>query len=112
MSDVYSIRYSPKAIEDLKEIYSYIAFNLMVSETAENQVNRIRQRIRLLDFMPLRYPIVDWEPWRSKGMHKVSVDNFLVFYTVDTDNTTVTIIRIVYAGRDIENIADFKIEQQ
>lgn len=37
-------------------------------------------------------------------MHKVSVDNFVVFYTVDDDSMTVAIIRIVYGGRDIGNI--------
>ena len=39
------------------------------------------------------------------GMHKVPVDNFIVFYTVTDDTQTVTIIRIVYGGRDIEGIA-------
>ena len=39
------------------------------------------------------------------GMHKVPVDNFIVFYTITDDTQTVTIIRIVYGGRDIEGIA-------
>ena len=55
--------------------------------------------------MPSRNPIVNWEPWKSMGMHKVPVDNFIVFYTVTDDTQTVTIIRIVYGGRDIEGIA-------
>ena len=41
MSDAYSVIYSPEAIDDLREIYSYIAFTLLVPETAEKQVNRI-----------------------------------------------------------------------
>lgn len=55
--------------------------------------------------MPSRNPIVNWEPWKSMGMHKVPVDNFIVFYTVTDDTQTVTIIRIVYGGRDVEGIA-------
>ena len=39
------------------------------------------------------------------GMRKVPVDNFVVFYTVDSNSMTVVIIRIVYGGRDIESIA-------
>lgn len=104
MNNAYSIVYSPKAKNDLKEIYSYIAFSLMVPDTAKNQVNRIRKGIRLLDFMPSRHSIVDWEPWKSMGMYKLSVDNFSIFYTVDTNIHTVTIIRIVYAKRNISNI--------
>ena len=34
--------------------------------------------------MPLRNPAVDWEPWKSKEMRKVTVDKFIAFYTVDT----------------------------
>lgn len=44
------------------------------------------------------------------GMHKVPVDNFVVFYTVDSDSMTVTVIRIVYGGRDIESIAAQNLE--
>lgn len=104
MSSSYSVIYSPKAMEDIKEIYSYIAFTLLVPSTAENQVNRIRKAIRSLDFMPSQNPLVDWEPWKSTGMHKVPIDNFVIFYTIDDNIFVVTIIRIVYSGRDISNI--------
>ena len=105
MSDPYNVVYSPEALSDLKDIYAYIAQELLVPDTALNQVNRIRKEIRSLDFMPSRYALVDWEPWKSMGMHKVPVDNFAVFYTVDSNSMTVVIIRIVYGGRDIESIA-------
>ena len=86
MSDAYSVVYSPEAKADLREIYTYIAFDLQSPGTAEGQVNRIRKEIRSLDFMPSRYSIVDWEPWKSMGMHKVPVDNFVVYYSVNTEN--------------------------
>lgn len=105
MSESYNVVYSPEALNDLKDIYAYIAQELLVPDTALNQVNRIRKEIRSLDFMPSRYALVDWEPWKSMGMHKVPVDNFVVFYTVDSESMTVAIIRIVYGGRDIESIA-------
>ena len=106
MNDPYSVVYSPKAKDDFKEIYSYIAFTLLVPDTAKGQVERIQKEIRSLDFMPLRNPIVDWEPWKSMEMHKLPVDNFVVFYTVDKSAMTVIIIRIVYGGRDIAGLAN------
>lgn len=102
MSDVYQVMYSPEALDDLRKIYSYIAYELQAPDTALNQVNRIREKIRNLDFMPMRYAVVEWEPWKSMQMHKVPVDNYLIFYIADSDTMTVTIIRIVYGGRDIE----------
>lgn len=105
MSDSYKVSYSPQAVEDLKDIYAYIAYDLRERQTAKNQIDRIRKEVRSLDFMPLRYGIVDWEPWKHMGVHKVSVDNFVVFYAADADSKTVMVIRIVYGGRDIESIA-------
>lgn len=104
MSDSYKVIYSPEALDDIRNIYSYIAFDLKVPDTAQGQVDRIRKEIRSLDFMPLRYAIVDWEPWRSMEMHKVPVDNFVIYYTVSTKSLTVTVIRIFYGGQDAENI--------
>lgn len=110
MSNSYSISYSPEAMDDLREIYSYIAFTLLVPETAEKQVNRIRKKVRSLNFMPSRYSLADWEPWKSMEMHKVPVDHFVVYYTVDNDNRTVTVIRIFYGGRDAANILNAENE--
>lgn len=33
----------------------------------------------------------------------MGVDNYLVFYIIDNDNKTVTVIRIMYGKRDIES---------
>lgn len=105
MSDAgYKVIYSPEALDDIRKIYSYIAFELQVPHTALKQVNRIRKEIRSLDFMPMRYMLVDWEPWKSMQMHKVPIDNYVAYYTVDTNTQTVTVIRIFYSGRDVENI--------
>lgn len=110
MTDSYSVVYSPEAMDDLKEIYAYITFTLLVPETAEKQINRIRREVRSLNFMPSRYSLVDWEPWKSMGMHKVPVDNFVVYYTVNDDSRTVAVIRIFYSGQDVANIVNTENE--
>lgn len=101
MSETYAIKYSTKAINDLRDIYSYIAFNLQAPETAAKMVRRIRNSIKELDFMPERNPILDWEPWNSLNTHKMRVGNYLVFYIVDLLQSSVSIVRIVYGKRDI-----------
>ncbi len=103
MSESFSMIYSPETVNDLREIYTNITYKLLVPKTAEGQINRIRDIIRSLDFMPLRYPIVDWEPWKSIEMHKLPIDNFIVFYIVSNEKRLVTIVRILYGGRDIKN---------
>jgi toxin ParE1/3/4 len=108
MSDTYKVIYSPEALDDMRKIYSYIAFELQVPDTALNQVNCIRKEIRSLDFMPMRYSVVDWEPWKSMQMHKLPVGNYIIFYLVDSNLYTVTIIRIVYGRQDIEGSIKFE----
>ncbi|MGN1194902.1 MAG: type II toxin-antitoxin system RelE/ParE family toxin [Acutalibacteraceae bacterium] len=108
MSENYTVCYSPKALDDLKDVYSYIAFTLQAPDTAKKQVNRIRKSIRSLDALPLRYPVVGWEPWQGMNIRKMPVDNFVVFYRVNHDDNSVTIIRIVYGSRCIENIVSLE----
>ena len=83
MTDSYKVGYSVDALDDLREIYSYIANELLVPETASAQLSRIRKAVRSLDFMPARYALVDWEPWHSMKMHQLPVDNFIVYYLVE-----------------------------
>ena len=54
--------------------------------------------------MPERYVAVDWEPWSSRGMRKLTVDNYVVYYLVEPTAQLVTVVRIFYGGRDVENI--------
>lgn len=104
MMENYKICYSADSLDDLREIYSYIANELLVPETAAAQLERIRRYIRSLNFMPARYALVEWEPWHSMQMHRLPADNFLVYYLVDGEKTVVTIVRVFYGGRDIEGI--------
>lgn len=104
MTDSYKVSYSVDAFDDLREIHSYIADELLVPETAAAQLGRIRKEVRSLSFMPTRYALVDWEPWHSMKMHRLPVDNYIVYYLVDDEKRAVTVVRIFYGVRDIEGI--------
>lgn len=108
MTENYIVNYSEDAFDDLREIYTYIANELLVPETAAAQVSRIRKAIRSLDFMPARCGFVEWEPWHSMGMHQLPVDNFIVYFLVDDEAGVVTIARVLYGARDIEEVAKSK----
>lgn len=64
----YQIFYTAGAKRDLRSIYSYIAEELLVPDTAAGQVQRIMKEIRSLDEMPVRYRLYDDEPWYSLGL--------------------------------------------
>lgn len=104
MSKTFTVRYSLEALDDLRNIYSYIANDLLVPDIAEGQINSIREKIRSLDFMPTRYTLVEWEPWQSIGIRQFPVGNFIVYYLVNNEEDIVSITRIFYGGRDIQGI--------
>ena len=101
----YDVQYAPLAIEDLRNIYRYIAHSLLEPTTALKQTDRIREGIRSLSAMPSRHPLVDWEPWRSLQIRKLPIDNYMVFYSVNPEVQSVTVYRIFYGGRNIQEIA-------
>ena len=92
MMNNYKVSYSGEALSDLREIYSYIAYELLVPKTAAAQIKRIREKIRSLDFMPACHELVEWEPWHSMKMHQLPVDNFIVYYLVDDKERTVLLL--------------------
>lgn len=98
----FEVQYTARARQDLRNIYEYIAYDLLVPETAVRQAQRIMKEIRALNEMPLRYRLYDDEPWHSQGVRFFSVNNYLVFYLPDENKNTVQIVRIIYGGRDIK----------
>ena len=86
----------------MRDIYEYIACELLVPETAAGQTERIMKAIRSLEQMPMRHRLYEEEPWHSQGLRVLPVDNYLVFYLPDENSATVNIIRIMYGGRDID----------
>lgn len=98
----WKVVYTEQAELDLRSIFEYIAFSLLESEIAKNQSRRIMDAVTKLNKMPLRYPLYEKEPWHSKGLRVLPVDNYLVFYLPVETKTTVAVIRIMYGRRDIE----------
>lgn len=97
----YQIFYTNSARQDLKNIYRYISEDLVEPEIAAKLTDKIMKAIRSLDEMPQRYRLFEEEPWHSRGLRILPVNNYLVFYLLDDEKTVVTILRIIYGGRDI-----------
>lgn len=96
----YKVKLTNHALTQLKEVVKYISSILLEPEVARHWSNRIKKEILTLDHMPLRYPLVDEEPWRSEGVHRMTVENFIVYYWVNNDTSIVWITAVVYGRRD------------
>ena len=92
------IVYTLQAQQDLKNIYEYIAYSLLVPDTARNMSRQIMQSVRSLETMPERNPLYKEEPWHSQGVRFIPVKNYLLFYTVNNETHTVSIAVFFTAG--------------
>ena len=100
---IYEVEVSEQADSDLRGIFEYIAFELRSPENASGQLDRLEEQILSLDTMPERYRKYGKEPWNSRGLRVLPVDNYVVLYILDSDKKVVTILRVMYTGRDIDN---------
>ena len=106
MTRKYRVSYAPEAYNDLGDIYSYIAFVLQEKRITSGLIKRIRKEVASLAVFPESYPAVDWEPWGSMGVRKMPVSHYVVYYLANIAEKAVTIIRIFYGGRNVENIVN------
>ena len=99
---MYAVELSEQAELDLRGIFEYIAYELLSVQSAAGQLDRLEARISALDHHPKRYSLYDREPWRSRGLRTVPEDHYRVFYLTDDERAVVTVIRVMYAGRNAD----------
>ena len=97
----YKVMYTAGAKKDLRNIFRYISEELLASENAAGQTERIMTAIRKLDTMPNRNRLYEEEPWHGRGLRFFLVGNYLVFYKTNDETEIVYVVRIMYGGRDV-----------
>ena len=100
---IYEVTTTDQADADLRGIYEYIAFELLSPDNAAGQLDRLEEHIMGLEKFPEKFRLYEKEPWHGRGLRVMPVDNYLVFYIPDKDAGIVTVIRVMYAGRDIDS---------
>lgn len=96
----YTVEITEEALADMESLYQYIAYELSAPENAMGQYNRIADEILKLDTFPERCRIMDSEPEHSKGIRRMLVDNYSVFYVIRDGRVIVT--DVLYSASDIE----------
>ena len=97
----YRINITDIAINDMDNIYAYIAYDMKEPAVAEKMLERLEEKINDLGNMPLKFREYEIEPWKSRGMHIMHVGNYVVLYTPNEETEVVTINRVFYFVMDI-----------
>jgi plasmid stabilization system protein ParE len=103
---IYEVTTTEQAEADLRGVYEYIAFELLSPDNAAGQLDRLEEHIIELENYPEKFRAYGKEPWHSRGLHVMPVDNYLVFYIPDKDAGVVTVIRVMYEGMNVDDQLD------
>ena len=91
------LRISPRAREDLLEIWSYIAEDS--EENADGFIDKIHETMELLAGQP---GLGRHREELAPGIQSFPVGRYIIFYRVLSN--AIEIVRVLHGARDIENI--------
>ncbi|MDD4047224.1 MAG: type II toxin-antitoxin system RelE/ParE family toxin [Clostridia bacterium] len=100
----YNLVIAEAAEADLDGIADYISCELKEPTTALKQLAKIEEAMVTLEERPERHSIVYDKYLAAKGIRKLPMDNYLIFYTVNKSINTINIVRVMHGRRDWESI--------
>ena len=98
----WNVAYTEAAEQDLNNIYEYYSEIRLETATAKRLITNLIEVADSLETMPFRYPTYPNEPWKSKGIRTLYKYNHVILYLPDKSTTTVSILRIMYGGRNVD----------
>ena len=104
MMEKYETQISLRAQKDMREIAAYITHELQQSESALNVVNSLAEVIASLEKMPERFALVADTRLARRGIRKLKVGSYLVFFIIDKQSQIVHILGVLYERRDWQHI--------
>lgn len=100
MDKTYNVKITSQAEIQIQEIIHYITHELKAPEAALHLIDTLEDSFASLTRFPQRVALIEEEPWRTKGIHRLPVKNFLVYFWIDDDNMNVQITAVIYGKRD------------
>ena len=99
---MYKLEFLPIAKKDMLEIVSYIGVELQNPVAAGRLAEELITAAEELCGFPYAHQVyIPIKPLENE-YRRVLVGNYFLFYTVDENKKTVTIMRVIYARRDID----------
>ncbi len=100
----YSFRFTEKAVQDFDEILRYISEDLANPIAAQNLGKKIFDKIDAVRNFPESGAPIDNEFLTDKTVRKLLADHYIIYYKAHHDEKTISVIRIVYGKRNLDEI--------
>ncbi len=101
---MYRLEFLPLARQDMVETVRYISHELKNPAAAQRLSTRLIEAAERLTEFPYLYAVHTPIRPLKKEYRKIPVENYCIFYSVDEKSKTVTVMRVLYAGRNYERL--------
>ncbi len=86
------MRFYPKALEEMEQIYDYIAYEKLSADVALEQTRRIKMKVLSLNTFPQRHQERLEGQYANRGYRQLLIDNYMAIYKIDEDKKYVDVI--------------------
>ena len=93
---MYRVIIDSKAEQDLFDIFLYITETLNATDAAEQLYSKIKKKLSNLSSMPHRCPLISTEPYKSLGVRKLFIENYIAFFLINETSREIHVFRILY----------------
>ncbi len=100
----YSYRFTERAEQDFDEILRYISVDLANPAAAQRLGRKMFEQIDMVCSFPESGAPVDNEFLADKTVRRLLVDSYAIYYKAHYDEKIVSVIRIVYGKRNLDEI--------
>jgi len=100
----FKIHITSAAERDIIHATDHIDYALKNPKAADDLLDHTERQLNSLCEFPEKFKLVDDPILASWGIRFIVIDNYLAFYTVDTENNLVTVIRFLFQKSNWKSI--------
>ena len=101
---MYTLKFLDQYLTDVALTLGYISNVLFNYDASVNLKKAIDEKLDEIEKHPYFFTIHSWKKKHDHEYRKVKVKNYYIFFYVDEDNKDIIIARLVYVGRNLNNI--------
>ena len=98
----YIVEVSENAKQDLRNIISYLRYDLEGDIIGDKYKVLFKQKLKDLENVAESMPILDESLTGHKNIRKLNVRNYILFYVIDEEKSKAIVVRVGHAFMDWE----------
>ncbi len=104
MNEIYEVKLTELAQDDLVKIHDYIANTIFNNSAAKKQTLAFIKTFKNMKIFPHIYSKVQNELLKNYSLRKAVVNKYIAFFEINEESKTVNIIRILYGMSNYSDI--------